>query len=381
MKTNPTPTEGQATAQTQPTGLPPGDMGKPKTEADANGQTQPQTTKTLREAKRVAIPVDFDFDVDPEPRPKMDPMNPPEAKQEQNPQSPNPIDAMAGGIEIEFKGQKEMIPLDSARTMLQQFKNMSAMSPVVGLAGQIADAMGIKDPREVAAFIRDAVMKATKGGDPANAAMQQTPPTAEEAAKAAGVPPVVVPPSIPPEVDKVVDDFFASNGLQPTPEVRESMRNMVAYGKHVKDMAAAFPQLQSEVLTFKKAQEVNSQRALTDAVNARAAKVAAELGIDTQEEVQGFQAWVSEVGQTFPGFQRSITTNPDAMDKAIRQYHVFSVGQRALSNQKNQRQQVQGDLSRAGGDAPGGRPAFAQTQTAPKDEVKAFNDDIMARMR
>ena len=383
VKTNPTPTEAQVTAQTQASGVPAG-QNTNDNEADANGKKQETTTKVVREAKRVVIPADFDFAVDPEPRPSIDPMNPPAAQQQQNQQSQNPVNALADGIEIEFRGQKQKIGLDEARTMIQQFKSVSAMSPVVGLANQIADTLGIKDPRQVAELIKEAVTSYAKNGNgqpgqpPAGDPAQ--PGTAAQAAAAAGVQPQAVPPEIGPEVDAAVDAFFSQNGLTPTPEVREGMRNILAYGAHIQTIAKSFPQLVADVDVFKRSAEVNSRRALSDAVNARAAKVAAELGIDTAEEVQGFQGWVNEVATTFPGFKNSIATNPEAMEKAIRQYHIFSVGQRTLTKQTETRQNVQADLGRAGGDATGGRAADPSAPAAKPDEQKAFNDDMMGRM-
>lgn len=379
VATNNTPTEAQVTAQTQPTGLPPGDAGRQVNEADTNGQTGATVSKPLREAKRMVVPVDFDFAVDPEPRPNMDPMNPPAAQQQQNPQQQNPIDALADGIEVEFKGQKQKVSLDDARTMIQQFKSMSTMSPVYGVAKQIADTLGINDPRQVADLLKEAVMgHITKQQGNAPAAGNEPPASAQQQAQAAGLSMPAVPPEITPEVDAAVNAFFEQNGLTPTPEIREGMRFILAYGKHVKDVAQAFPQIAADVKMFKDAQQVNSQRALEDTVNARAAKVAAELGIDTQAEVDGFKAWVGEVAQTFPGFVPSIKSNPDAMEKAIRQYHVHAAGTKALTQQQTMRQNVTNDLSRAGGDAPGGRGAnFA---APPKDDQKAFEQDMMSRM-
>lgn len=382
VATNNTPTEAQVTAQTQPTGLPPGEMGKPGNEADANGKSGQTVSKPLREAKRMVVPVDFDFQVDPEPRPNMDPMNPPAANQQQNPQSQNPIDALAQGIEVEYRGQKEMVPLDAAKTMIQQFKSMSSMSPVYGVAKQLAEAMGITDPRQVAELLKTAVMDhmSKQQGNGAAPAPAPAPATAQEQAAVAGNPIPAVPPQISPEVDAAVDAFFQQNGLTPTPEIRDSMRMMMAYGKHVQDVAQAFPQIAADVKMFKDAQQTHTQRALEDSVNARAAKVAAELGIDTAEEVQGFQQWVSEVGKTFTGFVPSIRSNPEAMEKAIRQYHVFSVGQRTLTQQKTTRENVTSDLARAGGDAPGGRGGANFAAPPAKDDQKAFEQDMMSRM-
>lgn len=388
-KTNPTPDQRQVVAQQQPSGLPAGEAGRAQSEADANGQKQPTVTKVLREAKRDAVPVDFDFEINPQSRPAMDPMNPPEERQEQNAQSPNPIDQMANGIEIEYRGQKETIPVDAARTMLQQFKTMSGMSPIIGLANQVADKLGIKDPREVAAFIQQAIMSHVTqqgGGDPNAAAGQggQQPPASAQQQREAtpGVKQPELPPEISPEVDAAVDAFFSQNGLTPTPEVRDSMRNMIAYGKHIKEVANAFPALAADVNIFKQATQVNSQRALDDAVNARAAKVAAELGIDTQEEVQGFSGWVADANKAFPGFSKSIATNPDAMEAAVRQYHLASTGKKALAAQATQKGNVQADLARAGGDAPGGRSGGGANfaQAAKPDDQKAFEQDVMSRM-
>lgn len=377
-KTNNTPTEAQVTAQTQASGLPPGDMGKQKTEADANGQQGGQVTKTVREAKRVTIPADFDFEVDPEPRPPMDPMNPPAPTQGQNPQSPNPIDAMANGIEIEFRGQKQQISLEDAKTMIQQFKSISGMSPVVGLANEVASKLGIKDPREVAALMQQALMAHMQKQMGDQGQGQQPPATADQQRQATGAPEMPVTPTVTPEVRAAVKDFFETNGLTPTPEVEQSMLAMVAYGKHIEQMAAAFPQIAADVKMFKDAQQTHAQRALQDAIGARAAKVAAELGIDTQEEVAGFQEWAKGTEKQFPGFVNNIRTNPDAMETAIRTYHTLNEGRRALEAKKGLETKVNQDLSRAGGDAPTGRGGTGAP--APQNDQKAFEADLMSRM-
>jgi hypothetical protein len=379
--TNNTPTEAQVTASQQPSGVPKGDLGTPKTEAAANGDAPAQMTKAVRENKRVTIPVDFDFETDPDPRPPMDPMNPPAAKQQQNPTGPSPVDQLAqNGIEIEFRGQKETVSLDAARTMLQQYKNMSSMSPVVGLANTIAEQLNIKDPREVAALIQTALMthmKAQAGGDQA----QPPAPDAEQMRQQTnGAPFSPAPPQITPDVQQAVKAFFDGNGLTPTPEMESAMTTMLAYGKHIQDMAAAFPQLAADVKMFKDATATNAQRALQDAVGARAAKVAGELGIDTQEELAGFQAWVQKTNNTFPGFTQRIRGNPDAMDEAIRTYHAVTEGTRAITAKKALETQVGKDFARAGGDAaPNGRVGTGAPPPA-ADDQKSFERDMMARM-
>jgi len=186
------------------------------------------------------------------------------------------------------------------------------------------------------------------GGAPAASA------AATAAAQAASTPFALPPPNDNAEQD--MQSLEQMNGLQFPDGARNALMSMFRHGNALDTMVKSFGPLVQQVQSFSQDLQRRSQMALQSAINAEAARVATELGIDTPEEVAGFASFIKETDAEFPGFKNRVLADPKAMGSAIRKYYEVAAGRRAIAERKDATQRVSADLSRAGGEMASPRP-------------------------
>lgn len=352
-------------------------------------------TATMRQGRET---IDPDFDLAPPRdggRPNVgDPLNPTEPQQGTNPQQPNPVQQMVtDGIRIKFNGQEEVIPLDKATIMLQQYKNVSKFGDIHSLTNDFMQQTGITDPKQAAALIAQALMAQYGQQQQAPAAAQSNPAAATDPAGGGAAPNVealnqamaaaaALQAGPDPAVVAQVKANFEAQGLNLPDDMIANFAMMQQYGQQVTAVAKALPMLAAEINVYKQQQAQNAELTQQAAVDAQAAKTAQELGIDTPEEVEAFTGWVKQMDQGFPGFQEDIRTDPQKMDLAIRQFYYSATGQRAIEQRNQTHQQVNTDLARAGGDGvPAARPGgMGGANPAGSNDAAKFNRDMMDAM-
>lgn len=322
---------------------------------------------------------DFSFETDPDPRKGPvdggnDRLN--RFKQEENPQGPT----AAQMVRIKFDGVEEDIPLDKAATMIQQYKSINKNSgPLLELGNQIRAQTGITDPQQIAQLVTMALNNMQSGQS-----KQQAVDGAVAAAQAGGdVPAVPSDPKVANEraqkAEASVRSFFEKQGLNPDPAdpVYLAMVKMVTYGDAVEGLAQSFPKVADRVQAFEQEAATRVQQAKLAQVDAQALKTAEELGINSEENLAQFQAYVSEMEQMFPGYAGRVLENPQAMDKAIRSFHAQAVGTKALATGKMTTQNAIKDMARAGGEGVAARGAPG---AGPASDRMSFNDKMLTEL-
>ena len=285
---------------------------------------------------------------------------------------PRPSD-LPSTMRIKFRGEEREYPVDTIRQLAQQGLAVGENSPVLGVINEIKRQTGITDPRKLAELVMSAVQKIVQangqnGGGPANGgdaaptnplqAMAGGAPAAAAAATAAAqaaAPPFTMPPPYE-GAENDLQQMEQMNGLQFPDGARNALMAMFKHGNALETMVKNFGPMVQTMQRFQQDLQQRSQQALQSAINAEAARVATELGIDTPEEVAGFAAFVKETDAEFPGFKNRVLQDPKAMGGAIRKYYEIAAGRRAIAERKETTQRVSADLSRAGGEMASPRP-------------------------
>jgi len=374
----------QSGANTTP-GAKPTDVPNPQDQRSAPNDS-PQATPAAKTSVRPertqgTIAPDFDFEIS-----KGTPRSaaaqaittdnpPPETTQDSAGQAgPRPSD-LPSTMRIKFRGEEREYPVDTIRQLAQQGLAVGENSPVLGVINEIKRQTGITDPRQLAQMVMSAVQKIIQqqqngtGGGPANGggapaptnplqAMAGGAPAAAAAATAAAQA-ASQPFSMPPPNDNAEQDMQQleqMNGLQFPDGARNALMNMFKHGNALDTMVKNFAPMVQTMQRFQQDLQQRSQMALQSAVNAEAARVATELGIDTPEEVKGFASFINETDGEFPGFKNRVLADPKAMGSAIRKYYEVAAGRRAIAERKESTQRVSSDLARAGGEMASPRP-------------------------
>lgn len=289
------------------------------------------------------------------------------------PNQPGTLEAppASKGIRIVYKGKEEFVPEDTAATMLQQFKGLNeSHGPYLEMGRRFAEAG--YSPQDGANLIAEAVQRMQAGGAaaPAQAAVAAT--AATEPVKAAVAAVENGGTATDAEAEKITRELFDSNGLSPTPEAFERMKNMMRYGGQIADMAAQIEGAVKDIGAIKGRHEQTLTQARAASVDATAARVADELGVNSADKFEAFTGFLKEQDGLFPGYAAAAAGNPKAMEAAIRLWHRLTsgAGTEAETRANAIAAGVQKDAARAGGDfvpAAGGNPPAAGN----------FNDDMM----
>ncbi len=292
------------------------------------------------------MPADFDFEVTNNPDPRGD-IEVGDANVQDTPTAE--ADPISRTITIKYRGEEEAIPEDKAVTMLQQFKSVeSKYGPLMELSRRISEQTGVTDPNQLANMIGQSMLNAMNNSN------QDTTKTAEPKETPAELTndPRVLAKNVMSDEDASTraKAFFEENGLQPTDDAFMAMQNMFKYSKAVEEAATILPTLMEDVNSFKAAQELSATRANQTLVDSQAAATAQELGIDTEADFNDFISWVDMQDQTFGNYKAAIGSNPAAMDKAIRDYHAITTGNKSVAEQTAMKMNVEKNISRAGGE-------------------------------
>ena len=369
-------------AGTTNTNVKPADVPNPKDQRSAPNDS-PQATPAAKTSVRPertqgTIAPDFDFEIrQGTPRSAsaeaISTDNPPqETTQGPAPDTtagPRPNDAPST-MRIKFRGEEREYPVDTIRALAQQGLAVGENSPILGVLNEIKRQTGITDPRKLAELVMTAVQKIVANGggggggaggpapaDPLSAMAGGAPAAAAAATAAAQA--AAQPFSLPPPYEGAENDLQQMeqmNGLQFPDGARNAMMAMFKHGNALETMVKHFGPMVQTMQRFQQDLQQRSQQALQSAVNAEAARVAQELGIDTPEEVQGFAAFVKETDAEFPGFRNRVLQDPKSMGGAIRKYYEIAAGRRAIAERKESTQRVSSDLARAGGEMASPRP-------------------------
>lgn len=381
-------------ASTTGTGAKPASVPVPQDERSAPHTQDPQAappaqTSTRPERTAGTVPADFDFEIR-----RGTPRSasaeaistdtpPPDTSQTNAGQAgPRPND-LPSTMRIKFRGEEREYPVDTIRQLAQQGLAVGSDSPILGVINEIKRQTGISDPRQLAQLVMTAVQRIRDqqaqggGGRGGNGAMPMAgaggadvAPMNPLQAMAGGAPAAAAaataarqaaqaPFSLPPPNPNAEQDLQAleqMNGLQFPDGARSALMAMFKHGNALDTMVGSYGGLVQMVQKFQQDLQQRSQQALQSAVNAEAARVATELGIDTPEEVQGFASFVGETEREFPGFKSRVLQDPRAMGSAIRKYYEVAAGRRAIAERKDATQRVSADLARAGGEMASPRP-------------------------
>lgn len=361
--TNP-PTEKQVTEQRN------GGIGPTPADGTPGGKVSAEVRNWSQTRETVAP--DFDFDTNPDPRPAGSPTA--DQPQQTNPQGEPPASQVADGIKIVFKGREEVIPVDKAATMLQQFRNIDEQyGPYHVLARQLKEA-GV-DPARGAQLLVEAYNK-TFG---ANTRPTGTNPADNVTAAPAAAPAAAISDD---QAAEKAKEITAQMGVN-NPDFEQAVANILKHGSTLAQLAGTVPSLVNDVNRVKQAHVAAANNAHLTSINQHAEAVASELGINDEANFTEFQAWVQDLEQTIPGTMQGIMRSPQAVEKAIRLFAEQKKGREAQRAADALRQQVNNDRARAGGEAvtPAGRGGAAPGAAANKaDAQKAFNDEMLAAL-
>jgi hypothetical protein len=394
---------------------------------DSPQAAPPAQTSVRPERTQGTVPADFDFEIRKgTPRSAsaeaMSTDNPPPETTQTNAgqAGPRPND-LPSTMRIKFRGEDREYPVDTIRQLAQQGLAVGENSPVLGVINEIKRQTGISDPRKLAELVMTAVqrivqqqgangggngamppngggngmmppngaggadvapvnpLQAMAGGAPAAAA------AARVAAQAASRPFALPPPN--PNAEQDMQALEQMNGLQFPDGARSALMAMFKHGNALDTMVGTYGGLVQQVQKFQQDLQMRSQQALQSAVNAEAARVATELGIDTPEEVAGFAKFIGETDSEFPGFKQRVLQDPRAMGSAIRKYYEVAAGRRAIAERKDATQRVSADLARAGGEMASPRPGGGMIPGAggaagPNGQIpeEDFNRTLMDKM-
>ena len=377
MKTMANPSEAEVTAQKNPgSGAitdpaqavnPPANAPTPQTDAEANpDKTGFSAAERLQANDR--MPVDFDFEVTENPDPRAG-----AEAGDANAQEMGNVeeDAITRMLRIKYRGQEEEIPEDKAITMLQQFKSMDAKyGPVMELARRISEQTGMTDPNQIANAMGEGMLQMLQSQQ-GNEAPAESPQVAEAKAD-----PRVMERNVKSteQANQAAQQFFEENGLQPTDDAFKAMANIFKYSEAIEQAATVIPTLMEDVSMFKQQQEQAAMQSQQTLVDAQASATAQELGIDDEQSFNDYISWVEMQDQMFPGYKNAIGTNPQAIDKSIRDYHAIASGSRNQAEQAQVKAQVEKDIARAGGETVASRGSDEPGQAAPS---RNFNDQML----
>ena len=351
---------------------PPANAPTPPTDAEANPDKSGfDAASRLKSNDR--MPVDFDFEVTNDPDPRGD-----AEVGDANAQdiSPAEADAISRMIKIKYRGEEEEIPEDKAVTMLQQFKSVeSKYGPLMELSRRISEQTGVTDPNQLANMIGTSMLNSMNNQ---KAAENPTGNPTETPAELANDPRVLAKNVMSDEnAVKMAKNFFDENGLQPTDDAFLAMQNMFKYSKAVEEAATILPTLMEDVNNFKQAQQLSATRANQTLVDSQAAATASELGIDTEADFNDFISWVDMQDQTFGNYKAAIGNNPAAIDKAIRDYHAITSGNKSVAEQNAMKMNVEKNISRAGGETVASRGSDVPTGKGPQQDFSTQMLDLL----
>jgi hypothetical protein len=351
---------------------PPANAPTPKTDAEANpDKTGFDAASRLKSNDR--MPVDFDFEVTNDPDPRGD-AEVGDANAQDIPTAE--ADAISRMIKIKYRGEEEEIPEDKAVTMLQQFKSVeSKYGPLMELSRRISEQTGVTDPNQLANMMGTSMLNAM---NKENAEANPTGNPVETPAELTNDPRVLAKNVMSDEnAVKMAKNFFEENGLQPTDDAFMAMQNMFKYSKAVEEAATILPTLMEDVNNFKEAQKMNATRANQTLVDSQAAATAKELGIDTEADFNDFISWVEMQDSTFGNYKQAIGNNPAAMDKAIRDYHAITTGNKSVAEQTAMKMNVEKNISRAGGETVASRGSDVPTGKGPQQDFSTQMLDLL----
>ncbi|QDP51150.1 MAG: hypothetical protein Unbinned1190contig1000_43 [Prokaryotic dsDNA virus sp.] len=345
---------------------PPAEAPQPATDAEANPDKD-----GLRAADRLyandRLEADYDYDVMQDVDPREDRQPEDANQQDLAEEGESAIDRM---LRIKYRGKEEDVSEEDAVTMIQQFKMMdNKYGPILQLARNLSEQTGESDPQKLAEIMAGSIGQAVENRvnemQPEAAAMQQ---------------PEQPDPALMQRQQQDLETsrqqaqaFFDDNGLTPTNEAMHSMTNMIMYGDQISRVANTLPQLMADVEAFKQSQAMNAQESQRKLVDSTASAVAAELGIDTEQEFNDYLSWVDGQEEFIPNYKQVISQNPKAMERSIRDYHAIATGNRNTQEQMAMKKQVEKNIQRAGGETVASRGSDAPGGPAPAN----FNDEIM----
>lgn len=374
-------------ASTEPTTTKPADVSNPPDQRSAENNRPVTRTADVRPNKTIeTVPADFDFEV----RHTTPRSASAEASSTENPpgettQGPAGEAGVRPNAEpqtmrIKFRGEDREYPLETIKTLAQQGLNVAGDSPVLGVINEIKKQTGITDPKKLAELVMMAVQKVAGGAGAPRINMAERAVENANVAAAAAAPALELPPPNP-EAESVVLEFEQANGLQLPEAMRAAILNIVKHGQSLDTIVNTYGAMFKQVQGFSADLQRRSTMALSSAVNAEAARVAQELGIDTQEEVQAFAKFVGDYDQDFPGFKARIMKDPKAMGKAVRTFYEISIGRRTNAERAAHTDKVNTDLVRAGGDMSASpRPGGGLPSSQPSTDDSNFEKDLMAKM-
>lgn len=277
------------------------------------------------------------------------------------------------GIRIVFKGQEEVIPEDQAATMIQQYKGINQnYGPYMELAKRLADAG--YGPQDGAQLLVEAVQRMQAAGQ------QPNQPTGEQPGQQNSQPATEQAPNpgadADAEAERLTRELFDSNGLSPTPEVFERFKNMMKYSGQIEGFAGQLQTVVSKVSEMEGRTQRTVEQARAAAVDAAAARVANELGVNDETNFNAFLQHVEQREQVFPGMKQAIFASPRAMEQAIRDWHTMTAGTgTAADNKANALEStIHKDAARAGGDF------VPSSGGSGGGEAMDFNTEMMNRM-
>lgn len=374
------PSEAEVTAQKNPgSGAitdpnqavnPPENAPVPPTDAEANPDKSGfDAASRLKTNDR--MPADFDFEVTNDPDPRGD-AEVGDANAQDIPTAE--ADPISRTITIKYRGEEEAIPEEKAITMLQQFKSVeSKYGPLMELSRRISEQTGVTDPNQLANMIGQSMLNAMNQSNDAKAV--ETKDTPKELTND----PRVLAKNVMSDEDASAraKSFFEENGLQPTDDAFMAMQNMFKYSKAVEEAASILPTLMEDVNNFKRQQELSATRANQTLVDSQAAATAQELGIDTEADFNDFISWVEMQDKTFGNYKAAIGNNPAAMDKAIRDYHAITTGNKSVAEQTAMKMNVEKNISRAGGETVASRGSDVPTGKAPQKDFSSQMLDLL----
>ena len=348
---------------------PPANAPTPPTDAEANPDKSGfDAASRLKSNDR--MPADFDFEITNNPDPRGD-IEVGDANAQDIPTAE--ADPISRTITIKYRGEEEQIPEDKAVTMLQQFKSVeSKYGPLMELSRRISEQTGVTDPNQLANMIGQSMLNAMNTSNQEATNTQQ----AQETPAVLTNDPRVLARNVMSDEDASsrAKAFFEENGLQPTDDAFMAMQNMFKYSKAVEEAATILPTLMEDVNSFKAAQELSATRANQTLVDAQAAATAQELGIDTEADFNDFISWVEMQDQTFGNYKAAIGSNPAAMDKAIRDYHAITTGNKSVAEQTAMKMNVEKNISRAGGETVASRGSDVPTGKEPQ---QSFSNQML----
>ena len=348
---------------------PPANAPKTNSEADANpDQDGLKAADRLYANDRLEADYDFEVAQDVDPREGRQPGD--AAEQDQGQEAEGAIDRM---LRIKYRGKEEDVPEADAITMVQQFKMMdNKYGPILEMARDLSEKTGETDPEKIAQMLASSMQRASQ--DPA---LLGTPyPEAPAPEVMAEAPPQMLQqrdPQALAQAQTKAQAFFDDNGLTPTEDALDSMKNMIMYGNELSTVASMLPKMMADIEGFKQEQQSNAAASKRTLVDTTAEATASELGIDTEQEFNDYVSWVDEQEKFIPGYKEIISGNPQAMDKSIRDYHAISMGNKNTQENAAMKASVEKTIKRAGGETVASRGSDSPGGPPPTN----FNDDIM----